>query len=136
MRIISIFPVILLTPIPLPIRCYLPFFPVNFSLQRIKNKSINSLPYIRRKAHWLEVALLILISEIICFDFFIQDEYSFGENVLPKTGHIQRECFLVNAKDNKINMAKNKLFRLLFTSLLRLGNKTPFFCKRNNRILR
>ena len=79
--------------------------------------TVNCLPDIGNKPDWLEIALLIVISQIIGLYFPIQHEYRLGKNVLAKLFDVFGECFLADSKNQEANVTENQLVGLVFLFL-------------------
>jgi len=84
--------------------------PADFLFYRIDYKTINPLPDIKRKLDRLKIPLSVFILQVVGFGFIIQNKHSLGKDILPITCHISWKGLLINPKNNKTTMAKNKLF--------------------------
>ena len=79
--------------------------------------SVNCLPDIGNKPDWFEIALFIVIPQIIRPNLCVQHKYRLGKNVLPEAFDVFREGYLEDSKDYEADVAENKLVGFFFLLL-------------------
>ena len=95
--------------------------------------AIDPLPDIRNETHRLEIAVLIVISQIITLDLGVENKNGLRENVLTKTFNVLRKCSLVDPENYKADMAQNKLVGFVLP-LLSFADESPLFTESEFRV--
>ena len=89
---------------PLPIGLLFECVVLDFFFQRRQDQPVDEFPYIGNKPNRLEVPLSVVITEVISFDFLIQNRNGLGKKILTKAFDVCGKSAFVNPEDNETDV--------------------------------